>query len=285
MKAIAYKSPREFLSLVENFLMQDEVVNNLPLGILKRLVDQGTGDTEPLMVAIKDGETLRMCLLKTTSHLVVSAPKDQYLADAADKAVDYILTHLAGKVKIDSVIGQLDTADAFADSWQRRTDGRVSVEMQQRIYRLDKVNPPPPCPGQMRQAEEKDFELAAQWIYDFSTEAVESITHGQARELARRHLREKSLFIWQDKQPVTMAASVRPSANGIVINLVYTPPEHRKRGYATACVAALTQHLLDKGYKFCSLYTDLANPTSNSIYMKIGYYPVTDSIVYRLHKN
>ena len=284
IKTIAHKNPQEFLSLTESLLMQDEVINNLPLGILKRLVDGGTGNTEPLMVAITDDDAVRMCLLKTTSHLVISAPKDEHLVDAADKAVEYVLTELAGEVEIDSVIGQLDIADAFVDSWQQRTGGRVSVEMGQRIYRLDKVTQVPSCPGEMRPAGEEDFEMAARWIHAFSAEAVEEITHGQARELARRHLREGSLFIWQDKQPVAMAASSRPSTNGIVINLVYTPPESRRKGYATACVAALSRHLLDKGYKFCSLYTDLANPTSNSIYMKIGYYPVADSVVYRLHK-
>ena len=59
--------------------------------------------------------------------------------------------------------------------------------------------------------------------------------------------------------------------NGIRINTVYTPPEYRQNGYATACVAAISQKLLDRGYKYCFLYTDLSNPTSNSIYRKIGY--------------
>jgi uncharacterized protein len=60
---------------------------------------------------------------------------------------------------------------------------------------------------------------------------------------------------------------------------VYTPPEKRKHGYASDCVAALTQHLLDSGYKTASLYTDLDNPTSNKIYMEIGYEPVMDSML------
>ncbi len=65
-----------------------------------------------------------------------------------------------------------------------------------------------------------------------------------------------------------------------MVNLVYTPPELRGKGYATNCVAALSQKLLDDGYKFCSLFTDLSNPTSNDIYSKIGYNPIADFIVY-----
>jgi predicted GNAT family acetyltransferase len=62
---------------------------------------------------------------------------------------------------------------------------------------------------------------------------------------------------------------------------VYTPPEWRGKGYASACVAALSQLCLDSGYQFCMLYTDLANPTSNSIYQKIGYQPIGESREYR----
>jgi len=63
---------------------------------------------------------------------------------------------------------------------------------------------------------------------------------------------------------------------------VYTPRELRGRGFATATVAALSQLLLDQGHQFCCLYTDLANPTSNAIYQRIGYQAVSDSSVYRL---
>lgn len=73
-----------------------------------------------------------------------------------------------------------------------------------------------------------------------------------------------------------MAAAGRKTRSGIAVNLVYTPKELRRRGYATSCVAALSQHLLDSGYKFCTLFADLANPISNSIYQKIGYRPIGD---------
>lgn len=85
-----------------------------------------------------------------------------------------------------------------------------------------------------------------------------------------------SLFLWEDGRPVSMAAGSRQTTHGIVVNQVYTPPELRNRGYATSCVAALSQHLLDQGHTFCALFADLGNPTSNSIYQRIGYRPVVD---------
>jgi predicted GNAT family acetyltransferase len=64
--------------------------------------------------------------------------------------------------------------------------------------------------------------------------------------------------------------------SGIRIGPVYTPPELRGRGYASALVAELTRRLIAGGRQFCFLFTDLANPTSNSIYQRVGYRPVTD---------
>ena len=88
----------------------------------------------------------------------------------------------------------------------------------------------------------------------------------------------ESFYIWEDGEPVSLAAESRATRHGITINKVYTPPGHRNKGYATSCVHALTRKLLSERYAFCSPYTDLANPTSNSIYAKIGYRVVGDAL-------
>ena len=69
-----------------------------------------------------------------------------------------------------------------------------------------------------------------------------------------------------------------PTPTGIRIGPVYTPPEHRRRGYATTLVADLSAWLLEQGHRACFLYTDLANPTSNRIYVEIGYERVCDAM-------
>ncbi len=75
---------------------------------------------------------------------------------------------------------------------------------------------------------------------------------------------------------VCMADRRRPTKHGHVIGLVYTPKIYRNKGYATACVAELCRHILNSGKSFCSLFTDLSNPTSNGIYKKIGFKPLCD---------
>ena len=87
----------------------------------------------------------------------------------------------------------------------------------------------------------------------------------------------RGLKIWEKKGvPVSMAGYAGPTPNGIRIGAVYTPSEYRKKGYGSAVTAGVSQLLLDQGYKFCFLFTDLNNPTSNHIYQQIGYKPVCD---------
>jgi hypothetical protein len=92
----------------------------------------------------------------------------------------------------------------------------------------------------------------------------------------------RGLALWEvDGSPVSMAGYTGPTPHGIRVSYVYTPAEHRRKGYASACVAALSQQLLDRGFDFCFLFTDLHNPTSNHIYQQIGYQPVVDVDSYR----
>ena len=79
-----------------------------------------------------------------------------------------------------------------------------------------------------------------------------------------------------------MAAFTGKTPNGVRVGFVYTPARSRRRGYATACVATLSQALLDQGNQYCCLYADLANSTSNNIYQRIGYRPLCDFADYAL---
>ena len=121
----------------------------------------------------------------------------------------------------------------------------------------------------------------AKWIEAFSREAVgEASDSAEAMEKAKKYIVEESMYIWDHDGPVSIARESRAMKNGTNVALVYTPPEFRGRGYATSCVHQLTKKLLAGGYRFCSLYTDLANPTSNHIYPKIGYVPLGNTLIF-----
>jgi predicted GNAT family acetyltransferase len=98
----------------------------------------------------------------------------------------------------------------------------------------------------------------------------------ESRQSAKYRLEDGDVFVWEDGKPVSMACKTRPTKRGISVGMVFTPREHRRRGYATACVGELSRKLLREGREFCALYADLDNPVSNSIYQKIGYRPIGD---------
>lgn len=120
--------------------------------------------------------------------------------------------------------------------------------------------------------------LLTSWLAQFFQEAGETVSSSEAAQIFSRYLAEKSLYVWEHHGLVSMIRKTRPTPNGIVVPNVFTPGEHRNKGYATTCVYHFSQKLL-QGYQFCTLYTDLANPTSNSIYQKIGYKAVADSLM------
>ena len=100
----------------------------------------------------------------------------------------------------------------------------------------------------------------------------------RAQQMALRRIDSGEIYLWDDGEPRCMEGRSRPTRHTVTVNAVYTPPEFRSVGYATSTVAALSQRLLGEGYRACVLYTDLANPTSNGIYQRIGYRAASDSV-------
>ena len=94
------------------------------------------------------------------------------------------------------------------------------------------------------------------------------------------------LTLWDngDGRPVSFAGRSRRAAGTVRIGPVYTPADHRRQGWGSAVTAALTQAVLDEGAREVVLFTDLANPTSNSIYQRLGYRAVTDRAVLRFDR-
>jgi predicted GNAT family acetyltransferase len=139
--------------------------------------------------------------------------------------------------------------------------------------------------GSWRVGQLSDVDLLAAWWVAFHREALaEGPPMADPRATAERWVRRigRTPYLWiVDGRPVSLVATGSPTPNGIRIGPVYTPPDQRRRGYASALTAAASQAELDAGRRFCFLFTDLANPTSNRIYQAIGYEPVIDVDVYR----
>jgi predicted GNAT family acetyltransferase len=200
------------------------------------------------------------------------------------------LTSLYGH-DVPTVSGEKAISRAFARAWTLQTHQPHALLMGQRIYQLDAVIPPKDVTGNLRQATEADREHLIDWVIAFSAITPQGeMTRPHAAAQIDRYLGVtgdvSGVFVWEvDGMPVSMAASVRPTENGSCVGMVYTPPEFRRKGYASAVTAGVSQHILNSGKRFACLYTDLGNPTSNHIYQEIGYYPVLDVDMYSLNDN
>lgn len=272
MRAEEYRNAEEFHRRVETFLCEAEAENCLIIGVLNALRKQWQEDARLFLVSDKD--TIRMAATIT--------PPRQLLVTRAEKPEQEALAHhLTGSgFEIPGVQGEADVAESFARIYAAAKNLPVTQGMAMRIFSLDKARPRPAAPGKIRIAVETDVPLLTEWRAGFARDAHLRDANPQHELQARNAVIEGRQFLWDDGGPVSMACLTGETPHGRRISGVYTPPQNRRRGYATSLVSALSQHLLDSGKRFCFLYTDLSNPTSNSIYAKIGYRPICDSTTY-----
>ncbi|MDQ4077975.1 MAG: GNAT family N-acetyltransferase [Chloroflexota bacterium] len=273
MKIHHFEDPARFRDRVEPYLLQHEAHHNLFFGILHSLIHQPERyDVAPHLLTVEDeaGEGIGVALMTPPHKLLLSKVTDFEALSLIAQTLHEQGVHLPG------VLGPTDEARAFAERWQQLTGTSYHLDISQRIYQLEAVEPVPMAPGYLRPATAADRDLLVRWAAAFTEDAFGSAEGYDAERTVDGYLRYRTAYIWEDGEPVSMAVAHGPTPNGIRVSFVYTPPEQRRKGYATACVATLSQRLLDQGRRYCFLFTDLANPTSNHIYQEIGYRPVCD---------
>jgi predicted GNAT family acetyltransferase len=279
MHVMTYPTAADFLAAVGPALGQHEAEHHLVLGVAEALVTSPASGVELFAMAVTDASGLVLAATMTDHRPLLIASDRESIADAAPLVCDALAD--AGR-KPSHAIGGVGQVNAVAEEWGRRTRRAPHIAMRQRVYKLTAVNPIPRTSGELRVATLDDLDLVAEWGAAFDREALPVVSPPSARAVAARRIAGGEAHLWCDPEPRTMAGSARPTRHAIAVNAVYTPPEWRGRGYATACVAELSSRLLGRGYECCVLYTDLANPTSNAIYTRIGYQPVRDFLMYDL---
>ncbi|MFD5874953.1 GNAT family N-acetyltransferase [Streptomyces sp. NPDC060322] len=202
--------------------------------------------------------------------LVRTPPFLPLLGTASAEAVDA----LPDALPLPGVNADRDTARALAARWPRH-----SVDEEHRLYRLGTLVPPAPAPaGSPRTVTTADRAVLVEWLKAFGRET------GQSGDRAERIVDERTahggLTLWEtDGVPVSMAGVSRRIAGMVRVANVYTPPEHRGRGYAAAVTAEASRVAREEGAGEVLLFTDLANPTSNGVYRRIGYEAVSDRLL------
>ena len=251
-----------FLTRAQGFLVQREAENVLMLGVASSAAKAEHALT------VDRGTDCVMAALQTESNLILSR--------GYTGAVEALVKQLsADNSTLPGVIGPARTTESFLENWHARTGDETRRQMHTRVHELTAVIPPRRPPGVFRPAAMSDVEPLATWADALNVE-LRSEDPSPGEQSVRRRIGLGRMYVWDNGGPVSMAACDGPTPRGIRINFVYTPPEHRARGYASACVAELSQLLLDEGRRFCALFTDLANPVSNRLYARLGYRPICD---------
>jgi predicted GNAT family acetyltransferase len=269
--------PSSFLADAAPFLLLDEARHNLLLGIARTLEqDPRSYPSYRFWLVEEDGRTVAAAMQTPPFNLIVSRAERGGAIAALAGAL-----HEEG-VALPGVTAALPEVDEFAAAWEWRSGLERRPRMRQRIYSLERIRPVTGVRGRARPARAQDRPLLVSWVRAFVEESVGEASVRTPEETVDARLRDRigGFALWEDEVPVSLAGWGGPTPNGIRIGPVYTPPERRRRGYASALTAAVSAEQLAAGRRFCFLYTDVANPTSNRIYSDIGYEPVCDSIDY-----
>lgn len=266
--------------------MRHETQNLIPLGNII-IGHEGIDKTEwrdPanwLMATISDDRGILLCALMTPPHNITLYATDN---EIDIEAIDCLIDHTTDDA-IPGVTTESTLAICFAKRYCARKGLIYETAMNQRIYDLQAVNPAVPQHGQLRLLDNNDMFFFPYWLEAFIAAGQYGSTKMAIPQDENHYLYrlagQKIYVLEVDGIPVSMAGFSRQMQTAVGVAFVYTPPYFRGKGHASSCVAQLSQIALDQGYSRCVLYTDLLNPTSNSIYQKIGYTPVCDSLMLR----
>jgi len=248
-------------------LLSSPAEHTVPLTVLETVRRGHRWSDEPMLFGwFEDGGAVRGAIFRTP-------PFELLLAVLPEDATAELVTVLrAAGADVPGVNGDVAGAERFTAAWTAVTGERATTTLALDLYELGTLrHPEPPPAGRARAADDADLERAVRWYTAFQQETPAPVT--DVLPLVRERLDDRRLWLWEDETgaPVSLAARTAAVAGVARIAPVYTPPEHRRRGYATAVTAACTADALARDGERVVLYTDLADPSANAMYQRIGF--------------
>lgn len=260
------------VSRLIEFLGREPVLNSVPLGLFTEAGDPASRAGWFVATIERGGRVVAACYRTGFPKMGLAMPGDDEAMRELARLVQRAMPDLP------CIIGASGQVADFVAEWARLTGNRGTPGMPERLHRLVAVRPQPEVSGSMRRATVADRGLLVEWMRAFAIEAevAQARDSTWSDEATDIHLARGSLFLWEDDGPASMAGGRETGGAVARIGPVYTPPSRRRRGYAGALVAGVSQLLLDAGSQACCLYTDTRNATSNHVYAEVGYEPVVD---------
>ena len=278
-----HTDPKKFLKLCSPFLLEHEVENNLLFGILNALrenIHHYSKEHLPELISITNNNQINLVSIRTP-------PFNQLISFTENlETISFLVDELKKKCKkLPGILGFKEGALLFTRLWAKDNHIKYTLKMHQRIYRLTEVNHQTLGNNTFDYATMDDYELILAWMKGFILDCFPDSSEEEIADTAKgveKAIKKKKFHVLKvDGKIVSMVKSAGITPNGQTINAVYTPPHFRKKGYATETVAKVSQKILNEGKKYCFLFTDLANPTSNKIYQEIGFKPIIDMDQYK----
>ena len=267
---VEYRTPQLFLADNEVFLEKREIENNLILGICNGFADKTKVQEGCVFISANDGAGIQAVSIKTAAKAIITGETtdNRYIKELAEY-------YRERDIDLKGVFGE----DPYVSWFSYFYGKQPTIDMTLLVHRLTVVNNLPVAPGRFEMADYKDVDLIADWSMVFEEEKDPAVrkSKDQILKITEGKIAAGDVFRWTNQGAIVSIAAInRRTRNAGIVGLVYTPEEHRRQGYATSLVQRLSTHILQNGFKYCGLFTDKANPTSNHIYRKIGYEPIAE---------
>ncbi len=269
----------QFCEAVWPWLLQAEADHCVLVGLVQRMREKGYSPisvdelAEPMLLTVQSGGRIELVAIQTLKSMLS-------VSRGSEPAMRCLAEELAARGwQGKDISGICPSISQLAEEYEWLSGRSRRLRVRMRNFQISSVTMPPTAPGELRRATADDRAVLGGLLKEFDEWLGEPIEEDyQSR--ADRIIGEGRAYLWLDDEPVSMALWTGRTPSGVRITCVYTPPQFRRRGYASNLVAHLSQQLLNEGRSFCFLNTDLSNPTSNSIYQKIGYKPTCDSEIW-----
>ena len=267
-----------YAETVTDFLREDPIHNVVSLHVAIQLpTSLRAPEPDDCYGWWTDGEDGR---IRATLHM--HAPRALFLSSGVpERAAAELPTAWleAGLAKPTGVFGQVETAERVAAGLAEIAGGgyRPKPKHEMRLFSWAEPNPPNPAPrGESRLATLDDLPLLVRWDRGFA-EDCDMPLPDVIEPFVRERIEQCRAVLWTvDGEPVATASFQPIIAATARILGVYTPPEHRRKGYAAGVTWDTGREAERQGAEHVLLHTDLSNPTSNAIYRRLGYRPVHD---------
>lgn len=277
IRIVEFKDPHKFLPLSGQVLGQNESFYNLKLGLINGICDKKIIPKLPIYLGIENQNELTGCALRSHDD------KPLAISKLSIEEVESLICFLYEDTTLVGVVGEVSTATKFRDLWIKRKNINYKLVMHLGVYEASKIIMPK-INGTIFLATQNNKEILFEFICGFMEETFPQETKSSAEiyEIYERHIKNQSLYLLRNEfnEIVSMASYSRGTNTSGAVAFVYTKKAARGKGYGSLVTALVSEKILSSK-KIVNLFTDLSNPTSNSIYQKIGFKKIGENVNFR----